>query len=1371
MKPSTHKGFSKEVAPVRLEKRDAQTWAESGCKQCQAANYKVALASCKRAIEIDANNYLAWINQACVLNKLERYEEAIASYDKAIEIKPDFDFAWCNRGMVLFNLGRFYEAIASWDKAIEIKPDCDLAWYNRGMALEKLGQFEEAIASDDKAIQIKPDYDSAWNNRGVALEKLGQFEEAIASYDKAIQIKPNYYDAWYNRGVALGNLGQFEEAIASYDKAIEIKPNYYDAWNNRGVALERLGRFEKAIASYDKAIEIKSHLYFAWLNRGVVLGNLAQYEEAIASYDKAIEIKPDCDLAWYNRGVALEKLGQFEEAIASYDKAIEIKPDFDLAWLNRGVALERLGRFEEAIASEDKAIEIKPDFDLAWLNRGVALERLGRFEEAIASEDKAIEIKPDFDLAWLNRGVALEKLGQFEEAIASYDKAIKIKPNYYDAWNNRGVALERLGRFEEAIASEDKAIQIKPDFDSAWHNRGIALGNLGRFEEAIASWDKAIEIKPNHYDTWHNRGIALGNLGRFEEAIVSEDKAIEIKPDFDSAWHNRGIALGNLGRFEEAIASWDKAIEIKPNHYDTWNNRGVALERLGRFEEAIASEDKAIEIKPDFDLAWCNRGNALLNLGCYEEAIASFDKAIEIKPDFDIAWLNWGFALGNLGRFEEAIASFDKAIAIKPDFDLAWNGRGAVLCDHLQRYEDAIASFDKAIEIKPDFDLAWLNRGIAAEKSVTYNPPSLLIGIVQRNLTLNQRGYEGKLASYEEGLKYCQQDTHPEGWGKLHQAIGNAHYFRGRGNSYPRTYWYKAVINYNQALKTLTEADFPELHLEVLRELIGVQLDLQETAKAEELQRRGTDFLRRLLSEANRSDKSKKQLALKFAGFQQLTVDLAVQSGNLVQAVELAEQGKNACLSWLLSAWSDDISSPSYLEMQRLLNPTTAVVYWHISPYALHTFILKHNALSPIVLGETRFLEEVGLLSQTQRLREFEDWVKKWNEQYADYRKGKDKQTSNLTPQPPSLQGKGEKSKPLSLQERGLERGSNWRDNLPEMLRQLGNILDIPAIVNAIDLTPQPPSLRGKGEQDSPPLAGEGLGERSIQNLILVPHRDLHRFPLHALFGDRFTITYLPSAQIGLIPSTLFENKGYERDNLLSIEHPNSKGYPSLEFAQIESEAINRMFFKPTRFSSKQATKEALITALPEKHSIFHFTGHGEYNFHNPALSHLALAGEDKLTLIDICNFDLRSYRLVSLAACESAIAGNHTITTEYVGLVSGFMSCGVAHVVSTLWTVESAASALVMIQFYHLLQQEKSEIVALAKATQWLRNVTNAKLAEWYAAQIARLHEDEGIVYRFLSRHLNYINNTTEPNNKPYNHPYFWAAFTITGNFESCNL
>ncbi|MFN6569778.1 tetratricopeptide repeat protein [Dendronalium sp. ChiSLP03b] len=984
------------------------------------------------------------------------------------------------------------------------------------------------------------------------------------------------------------------------------------------------------------------------------------------------------------------------------------------AWFNQGVALANLGLHEQAIAFFDDAIEIKPDFYDAWRNRGVALLQLGRYEEANAAFNQALksQIKPDDHLAWYNRGLSLYVLGQYEQAIASFDNALKIKPNSHEAWTNRGVALGDLGEFEEAIASFDKALKFKPDFHEAWYIRGGALANLGELEQAIASYDNALKFKPDFHEAWNNRGGALADLGRFEEAIASFDNALKIKPDKDQAWNNRGTVLHNLGELEQAIASYDNALKIKPDDYLAWYNRGTVLADLGELQQAIASYDNALKIKPDDYEAWNNRGLALADLRELEQAIASYDNALKIKPDDYEAWNNRGVALHNLGELEQAIASYDNALKIKPDKDQAWNNRGTALAD-LGELEQALASYDSALKIKPDFHEAWINRGIAAgnvtgqrtDFSFTFTLPNAAapnLALKFNNPDLNKRGYEGLLASYEEGLKHCQQDTHPEGWGKLHQAIGNAHYFRGRGNSNARYYWRKAVNSYNEVLQTLTAVDFPELHLEVLQDLIRVQLDLGETAEATELQRQGTDLLRRLSNEPNRSERSKKQLALKFAWIQQLTVDLAVHSGDLLQAIELAEEGKNTCLRWLLDGWNDQISSSSYAEIQQLLNPSTAIIYWHLSSYALHTFILKHNAPSPIVLGKTEFL------TQAQRLRDFEGWVKNWNEQYTDYRKGKDKQ--------------GEKDR-------------TWRNNLPEMLHNLSTILDINAVVSAIP---------------------------DITQLILIPHRDLHRFPLHALFPPEFTITYLPSAKIVSIPV----NKGsHKPQNLLSIEHPNSTGYPSLEFAQVESEAISRMFPNPTRKHSEQATKAALITALPQNYSVFHFTGHGAYNFQNPALSHLALAGEEKLTLADIHGFNLQSYQLVTLAACETAITGNYIITTEYVGLVSGFMGCGVAHVVSTLWTVESAASALVMIQFYQLLQQGKPETVALTEATQWLRNVTNAELAEWYAAQIAKLSENEGLVRRFLSRYLDNIKNTAEPNNKPYNHPYFWAAYTITGN------
>lgn len=86
-------------------------------------------------------------------------------------------------------------------------------------------------------------------------------------------------------------------------------------------------------------------------------------------------------------------------------------------------------------------------------------------------------------------------------------------------------------------------------------------------------------------------------------------------------------------------------------------------------------------------------------------------------------------------------------------------------------------------------------------------------------------------------------------------------------------------------------------------------------------------------------------------------------------------------------------------------------------------------------------------------------------------------------------------------------------------------------------------------------------------------------------------------------------------------------------------------------------------------------------------------------------------------------------------------------------------------IQFYHLLQQKQSEAVALAKATQWLRNVTNAELAEWYAVQIAKLPQNEGIIRPFLQDQLNDI-TIRQTTDQPYNDHYHWAAFTIIGAF-----
>ena len=169
---------------------------------------------------------------------------------------------------------------------------------------------------------------------------------------------------------------------------------------------------------------------------------------------------------------------------------------------------------------------------------------------------------------------------------------------------------------------------------------------------------------------------------------------------------------------------------------------------MGRLKDAIASCDKALEFKPDYHYACHNRGLALRKSGRLEEAIASYDKALEFKPDYHISWHHRGYTLAVLGRIEEAIASYDKALEIKPDKHEAWIGRGYAVKNapkyRLLVYEILQAKFHKS--------------------------PPVTRTLLTHNLT--QRGYEGQVLTLKTGLEYCQQNTHPEGYGKLHQALG-----------------------------------------------------------------------------------------------------------------------------------------------------------------------------------------------------------------------------------------------------------------------------------------------------------------------------------------------------------------------------------------------------------------------------------------------------------------------------------------------------------------------------------------------------------------------------------------------------------------------
>ncbi len=431
-----------------------------------------------------------------------------------------------------------------------------------------------------------------------------------------------------------------------------------------------------------------------------------------------------------------------------------------------------------------------------------------------------------------------------------------------------------------------------------------------------------------------------------------------------------------------------------------------------------------------------------------------------------------------------------------------------------------------------------------------------------------------------------------------------------------------------------------------------------------------------------------------------------MQQGELVRALETAEKDKNWLMTWLLR-WQDpeEIPTTSYDAMRQLLRPDTAVVYWHYSPDALTTFILRWDKAQPTVIDRATNDSQAGI----RQVSKLEAWLKTWNQTYTRYI-GKDKTNPN--------------------------RDETWRENLPSMLEKLADLLDIAQIKTYLSHSSQ---------------------------LILVPHRDLHRLPLPALFSEYKTTT-LPSLQLGQIlrPSPFSLSVGEAIGSCLTITAPNHQGLAPLYHAEAETDLINQLLAKThtvATIAAHAATQSTVSQALEQPHHILHFNGHAAYNFAAPIDSALALAGTDKLTVQDLVQLPLDTYSLITLASCETALSGHQTITTEYVGITSAFLAQDIPHILSTLWTVESAASMVFIVEFYSQLHQ--NPVAAYHHSCQTLRDLTVAQLKTRYVHWLTL--DLSANVREFLEEERRDL-DTMDAEHRPYHSPYFWAAFTLTG-------
>ena len=168
-----------------------------------------------------------------------------------------------------------------------------------------------------------------------------------------------------------------------------------------------------------------------------------------------------------------------------------------------------------------------------------------------------------------------------------------------------------------------------------------------------------------------------------------------------------------------------------------------------------------------------------------------------------------------------------------------------------------------------------------------------------------------------------------------------------------------------------------------------------------------------------------------------------------------------------------------------------------------------------------------------------------------------------------------------------------------------------------------------------------------------------------------------------------------------------------------------------------------VIISQRRSFGILHLSTHSDLDPTVPMTDALVFP-EDEVYAYDLALSPVRA-DLVVLSAC--ALFKKRLTRSNPVSGITTAMLAGIApQVISTLWSVDAAATNVFMLRFYSALLEERNSVSALTRAKQDF--LEPAKLEVWLKA-----------------------NNIPVPADiKKYNRPYYWAAFVLTVGLDNAD-
>ena len=203
-----------EISPEYAPAWAGVAWANSvlalGGQIDRVEGLRLARVAAEKSVELDPMLSDAHVRMGQAHARANEWPAAIASYRKALELDPNSPLAMGVTALQVWKTGDFDGSIAMFEKIEEMDPLSAIWPANRFTVLVRAGRYEEALGANERYFMLSGNRSGYDQNRAIVFELTGRYQESWELTEGA----PDLPDPMAGKAMLLHHLDRPDEAEA-----------------------------------------------------------------------------------------------------------------------------------------------------------------------------------------------------------------------------------------------------------------------------------------------------------------------------------------------------------------------------------------------------------------------------------------------------------------------------------------------------------------------------------------------------------------------------------------------------------------------------------------------------------------------------------------------------------------------------------------------------------------------------------------------------------------------------------------------------------------------------------------------------------------------------------------------------------------------------------------------------------------------------------------------------------------------------------------------------------------------------------------------------------------------------------------------------